>query len=55
MDVTFHSKRDLAGGTKALISGNIMLMCPKGRINETDIEVRVTRGRDCEAREAASF
>lgn len=27
-DVTFHSKRDLAEGTKALISGKIMLMCP---------------------------
>lgn len=27
-DVTSHSKRDLADGTKALISGKIMLMCP---------------------------
>lgn len=27
VDVTFHGKRDLGDGTKAFISGKIMLMC----------------------------
>lgn len=41
--VTFYSKRDLVDGTKALVSGKIMLMCPHviiGAPKEEDMRKR---------------